>query len=30
MLFGDYLDMMMKEAEAEHQRLARNRRFRVS
>lgn len=30
MTFGDYLDMMMKEAEAEQQRLARNRRFRAS
>lgn len=27
MTFGNYLDMMMKEAEAEQQRLARNRRF---
>lgn len=30
MAFGDYLDMMMKEAEAEQQRLARDRRFRAS
>ena len=30
MVFGDYLDMMMKEAESEQQRLARNRRFRAS